>query len=78
MYPLKLLYAERLFGWTALEMGNYLSITGAVRATLLLLLIPLITKLFRPPRIQASKLWDRPKEYNPAAIIDLNGVEWVD
>ncbi|KAG8905192.1 hypothetical protein FRB99_000557 [Tulasnella sp. 403] len=50
-YPLKLLYAEHRFGWSAVELGNYLTLIGTVRALHLLIIMPVIIKAFKPVHV---------------------------
>ena len=42
-------YAQLKFGWTAVELGNLLSLMGVTRIVALLVLIPLLCKLVRKP-----------------------------
>lgn len=49
IYPLKMQYAQLKFGWTAVELGNLLSLMGVTRIVALLVLIPLLCKLVRKP-----------------------------
>ncbi|KAG9016474.1 hypothetical protein FRB93_010723 [Tulasnella sp. JGI-2019a] len=47
-YPMKLLYAEHVFGWSAVELGNYLTVVGTLRAGYLLVTLPLLIKWLKP------------------------------
>ncbi|KAG8864856.1 hypothetical protein FRB96_003442 [Tulasnella sp. 330] len=47
-YPMKLLYAEHVFGWSAVELGNYLTFVGTLRAVYLLVTLPLLIKWLKP------------------------------
>lgn len=44
---IQLQYAQLKFGWTAVELGNFLSFVGISRIVALLVVIPLLTKLWK-------------------------------
>jgi hypothetical protein len=49
MYSVKMQYAQLKFGWSSIQLGNFLSLMGATRIVALVVAIPLFIKLIRKP-----------------------------
>ncbi|KAH7099879.1 MFS general substrate transporter [Auriculariales sp. MPI-PUGE-AT-0066] len=47
-YPYKMAYAQNVFHWGSEELGGWLSTVGVIRASYLLLILPVVIKLFKP------------------------------
>ena len=60
-------YAQLKFGWTAVELGNLLSLMGVARITALLAIIPLLSKLVRRPHLEPIR--DGPSTAEAAAAV---------
>lgn len=48
-------YAQMKFGWTAVELGNLLSLMGVTRIVALVAIIPLVSKLVRKPHNEPTR-----------------------
>lgn len=48
-------YSQLKFGWTAVELGNLLSLMGVTRIVALLAIIPLVSKLVRNPHKEPTR-----------------------
>ncbi|KAI5899598.1 MFS general substrate transporter [Schizophyllum commune H4-8] len=70
-------YASSTFGWSSEQLGYFLSSVGAVRATVLVILVPLILKIFKPaPETiefyqddESAPLLSRPGAPRPQVIV---------
>lgn len=48
-------YAQLKFGWTSVQLGNFLSLIGATRIVALCVAIPLLIKLIRKPHKEPER-----------------------
>ncbi|KAI8378148.1 major facilitator superfamily domain-containing protein [Choanephora cucurbitarum] len=55
MMPPTLLYAMLVFGWTAYEGGLYISLAAFTRLLVMVLILPLVSKLFHKNRASVNK-----------------------
>lgn len=55
IYSVKMQYAQLKFGWTSVQLGNFLSLVGATRIVALCVAIPLLIKLIRKPHKEPER-----------------------
>ncbi|KAK9893854.1 hypothetical protein P389DRAFT_174749 [Cystobasidium minutum MCA 4210] len=54
-YSVKMQYAQLKFGWTSVQLGNFISLVGATRIVALCVAIPLLIKLIRKPHKEPER-----------------------
>lgn len=54
-YSVKMQYAQLKFGWTSVQLGNFVSLTGATRIVALCVAIPLLIKIIRKPHKEPQR-----------------------
>lgn len=54
-YSVKMQYAQLKFGWTSVQLGNFISLIGATRIVALCVAIPLLIKLIRKPHKEPER-----------------------
>lgn len=55
IYSVKMQYAQLKFGWTSIQLGNFISLVGATRIVALCVAIPLLIKLIRKPHQEPER-----------------------
>lgn len=58
IYSIRMQYAQLKFGWTAVDLGNLMSLSGVVRIIALLVVIPLLVKIVRRPHSEPVREGD--------------------
>ncbi|KDQ06772.1 hypothetical protein BOTBODRAFT_235914 [Botryobasidium botryosum FD-172 SS1] len=51
VYPVKYMYVEHVFAWSAADLGYYISFASTIRAVFLLVVLPWLVRVLKPPHV---------------------------